>query len=308
MFEYPSDVSTVTGMLDVMQLAAQAGKSKNMAVVSTADLDLRHMDYLKEVDEKVRTAIEERRFEVYYQPIYSTETGRYVAAEALLRMKDNRHGFISPEVFIPIAEKSGMIIDIGRFVLEEVCRMLSEEGLSRYGLHYVEVNLSVVECIQDDIALSIARVLEKYELAPSSINLEITETAADSFTRIVDNNVNRLHEAGFDFSLDDFGTGYSSINRILTLPLKIIKLDKSIVQPAFSGSDAKTLLDCSVDMVKKLGLEIVAEGVETKEQAEEIIKLGCDYIQGYYFSRPVPREVFVRMIKEGTIPEVKVRE
>lgn len=304
MLECPTDASTVTGIVDVMHMAAAEGKAGNMAVVSMADLDLKHVDYMKDVDDKVRHALEDRQFEVYYQPIYSTKTGRYVAAEALLRMKDNKHGFISPDVFIPIAERNGMIIDIGRFVLEEVCRMMSEEHLDQYGLKYVEVNLSVVECIQDDIAENISGMLKKYALDTSCINLEITETAADSFTQIVDSNLSELHKEGFEFSLDDFGTGYSSINRILALPLRIIKLDKTIVQPAFENEDAKTLLNCSVDMVKKLGLEIVAEGVETREQADEIIRLGCDYIQGYYFSKPVPRDAFLKIIKESSLPEV----
>ena len=304
MFECPHDASKVVEVLDIVKMSAEVGKIKKSAVISTAELDLRHTEYEKEIETKVKTAIADKRLEVYYQPIYSTSQHRYVAAEALLRMKDNEHGYISPDVFIPAAERNGTIIEIGRWVLEEVCRMISENDIRKLGIEYIEVNLSVVECIQDDLVEHIKGLLKKYDLDPKCINLEITETAADAFTQIVDTNVNELSKEGIEFSLDDFGTGYSSVNRIISMPLKIVKLDKTIVQPAFDSKNARTLLDCSVDMIKKLGLEIVAEGVETKEQAREIIKLGCDSIQGYYFSKPVPVNNFLKIIKEGGLPEL----
>ena len=169
-------------------------------------------------------------------------------------------------------------------------------------------------------------LLKTYNINPKNLNLEITETASDEFTGIVDDNVRSLHSLGINFSLDDFGTGYSSLSRILTLPLKIIKLDKTLVQPAFryykSGIDpmderaksikntnALTLLKSYVDMIKRIGGQIVAEGVETKEQAEEIIRLGCDYIQGFYFARPMPEEEFLKLIRQGDdLPQIKALE
>ena len=145
--------------------------------------------------------------------------------------------------------------------------------------------------------------MQKYELPPNYLNLEITETASDSFSNTVDNNIKRLYEYGLSFSLDDFGTGYSSLNRILNLPLSIIKLDMSLVRPAFESDNpnAMTLLRSSVGIAKSVGTEIVAEGVETKEMAEGIIALGVDHIQGFYYSKPLRKSEFIDKLNERSL-------
>ncbi|MCR5650953.1 MAG: EAL domain-containing protein [Lachnospiraceae bacterium] len=318
LIEMPQDAKDTTALMDVIKLFAEVGEKRNMAVVSTADLDLRHIAYMRTIDEKVRNAISDGKLEVYYQPIFSSKKMRFVAAEALLRMHDDEHGFVSPEVFVPVAENNGSIVKIDNFVIEQVCSMISRNNLKSLGVDYIEVNLSPGDCIQDDLVGKISGFLEKYRIDPSSINLEITETAPDEFTGIVDRNVKALHDLGINFSLDDFGTGYSSLSRILSLPLKIIKLDKTLVQPAFKGnaefdderekniknSNPRLMLESYVEMIKRIGDEIVAEGVETKEQAEEIIRMGCDYIQGFYFARPMPEADFIKVIKEGKIKQI----
>ena len=221
-------------------------------------------------------------------------------------MRDNDGNFISPELFIPIAEKSSLIIDIGDFVLEKVCEVISEENLSEYGFEYIEVNVSMVECLQSNLAAKVMSVLKKHKVFPNQINLEITETSASEFTDIVDMNIKTLHDKNISFSLDDFGTGYSSLSRILSLSLKLIKIDKSIVQAPFTSSEKKSmiLLENFVKTAISTGSDIVAEGVETKEMARHIINLGCKYIQGYYFSKPLPRDDFVSLIKDNHPAEV----
>ena len=311
MLEMPKDAKDVASLMDVIKLFSEVGASRNMTVVSTADLDLKHIEYMRKVDEKVRNAMRDDRLEVYYQPIFSCHVRRFVAAEALIRMHDDEHGFISPEIFIPVAENNGTIIRIDNYVMDRVCAMIARNRLEELGVHYIELNLSPGDCIQDNLVENVKNLLQTYNINPSSLNLEITETASDEFTGIVDGNVKALHELGINFSLDDYGTGYSSLSRILALPLKIIKIDKSLVQPAFraeGGTDdersrniknknAKTLLLSSVDMIKRIGGQIVTEGVETKEQAEEIIRMGCDYIQGFYFARPMPEDDFIELLK-----------
>ena len=217
-------------------------------------------------------------------------------------MRDEEGGFISPGVFIPLAEQNGLIIEIGDFVLNEVCRTIKSERLWEKGIDYIEVNLSVTECIQNDLVDKVRAVLQKYELPPNYLNLEITETASDSFSNTVDNNIKRLHEYGLTFSLDDFGTGYSSLNRILNLPLSIIKLDMSLVRPAFESNNpnAMTLLKSSVRIAKSVGTEIVAEGVETKDMADGIIALGIEHIQGFYYSRPLQKADFIALLEKQT--------
>ena len=149
-------------------------------------------------------------------------------------------------------------------------------------------------------------VLKKHRVFPNQINLEITETSSSEFTNIVDTNIKTLFDKNISFSLDDFGTGYSSLSRILSLPLKLIKIDKSLIHAPFNSSEKKSmiLLESFIKTAISTGAEIVAEGVETKEMAREIIKLGCKYIQGYYFSKPLTRDDFVKIIRLNQPAEV----
>lgn len=304
-FEIPRDARNADEVRSLIRMAVETGRQKGMDIVDLADLDLRHQVYLREIDEKVRNAIRDGKLEVYYQPIYSMAERSFVAAEALLRMHDDDHGFISPAVFIPVAEANGSVVEIDRFVMKEVCRLISGNDLDSLGLHYIELNLSPADCIQEDLADFVDRTLKEYGVSPERLNLEITETASDALTQVVDENVRELNKRGLSFSLDDFGTGYSSMSRIVDLPLSIIKIDKSILQPAFDvrlpdpkRKDAETLLQCYVDMIRQIGCRIVTEGVETRDQAERILELGCDYIQGFYFSKPMDEKHFLRWMKD----------
>ncbi len=303
LIEAPRDAGNREEIMGIIRLAFRTGVQKGLNVVGIGDLDIRHESYMKEIDEKVRNAIRDHKLEVFYQPIYSTKDKKFVAAEALLRMHDDDHGFVSPAVFIPVAEANGSIVEIDSFVMESVCRMISENDFDKLGLHYIEVNLSPADCMQDNLVWKVKKMLFDHHVSPARLNLEITETASDSLTQLVDDNVRALHEIGIRFSLDDFGTGYSSLSRILQLPLSIIKIDKSILQPVFDErlseaerKNARLMLESCVDMIKRIGGEIVTEGVETAEQAEEVIRLGCDYIQGFYYSKPLPEELFLQTI------------
>lgn len=240
-------------------------------------------------------ALAERKFEVYYQPIYAIESGKYISAEALLRLKDDVHGFISPEILIPAAEHSGAIHEIGRYVFEEVCRFISSDEYKRLGLKYVEVNLSVAQCMNGDLADDLLSVMRKYNVSPDSINLEITETAASFSQRVMMENLNKLSDAGLEFSLDDYGTGYSNIKRVVSLPLKIVKIDKSFVDDQ-NNPRIRIFLQNTIKMLKDMNMEIVVEGVENIESLEAFSNLKCDFIQGYYFSRPLSKDEFVKFI------------
>ena len=164
----------------------------------------------------------------------------------------------------------------------------------------------MVECLQSSLASNVMSILKKHHVFPGQINLEITETSASEFTDIVDTNIETLFKKNISFSLDDFGTGYSSLSRILSLPLKLIKIDKTLVQAPFTSPEKKAmiLLENFIKTAISTGSEIVAEGVETKEMASQIIKLGCKYIQGYYFSKPLQRADFVKVIQINQPKEV----
>lgn len=298
-FVCPQDVVSIAGISSLMDHLMEEAEKRNMSEILPQALGVRSEREQRYLIHQMRNAIKENRLEIFFQPIYSPAKKMFTSAEALIRMRSDDGGFISPGVFIPLAEQNGLIIEIGDFVLDEVCRTIKKEKLWEKGIEYIEVNLSVTECIQNDLVGKVRKVLQKYDLPPNYLNLEITETASDSFSNTVDNNIRHLYEYGLSFSLDDFGTGYSSLKRILNLPLSIIKLDMSLVRMAFESENesAMTLLRSSVAIAKSVGTEIVAEGVETEEMAKGIIELGVEHIQGYFYSKPLPKEEFIELLE-----------
>lgn len=249
-----------------------------------------------EIDSIISNALAEQRFQMYYQPIYSTKEKRFISAEALIRLKDEKYGFISPELFIPAAERNGMILQIGDYVLDEVCSFLARCEKNHLPIRYIELNLSMNQCMQADLKEKILYYLNKYHLRPDQINLEVTETAANEEQDIVEVNLQELSKEGIHFSLDDYGTGYSNLSRIMELPFHIIKLDKSLTD-RIGNSQIKILLKNTIRMLQEIGMEVVVEGVETKEALQHFTEMGCDFIQGYYFSKPLPESEFVQFIR-----------
>lgn len=251
----------------------------------------------KEMNAIIDRAIMEGHLYVYYQPIYSTKDGRFKSAEALIRLKDPEHGFVSPGLFIPLAEKSGAIHRIGSFVLEEVCAFIGSPEFDKLGVDYIEINLSAMQCLRSNLTEELRRLSEKYCISPSQVNLEITETAAGySQSRLI-KNIDSLHELGFSISLDDFGTGYSNMMRIASLPLSIVKLDRAFVIME-EEPDFRVILKNLIEMFKDMNLHVLVEGIETKKLADDFINFGVDYIQGYYYAKPMPKEDYIKFLKQ----------
>lgn len=254
------------------------------------------------IEEILQKAILEDGIVMNYQPIYSTTGRGFHSAEALVRLKDNDTiGFISPEEFIPIAEKKGLIVDLSMMIFEKVCRFIRDGKLKEKGIEYVEINLSAVHCMDSRLVEQLTGLLNKYELKPEQLNLEITETTALSVDKSVSSNLNRLIQMGCGFSMDDYGTGYSNLVQIADLTFDLAKIDKSLVWGYFAedSKKEKVILSSTVSMFKNLDMGIVAEGVETKEQAETLEKMGVEYLQGYYFSRPIPEEQLLEFLSKN---------
>lgn len=249
------------------------------------------------VESLIRKSLENSTLEVWYQPIIDARTNKIRSAEALVRLHDAELGFISPEEFIPICEKNGLIVRLGEYVFRTVCRNYTESGFEAIGIDYVEVNLSVVQCMNTGLAESFGDIMAETGIAPSRINLEITESAAVSNQKILTRAVEELQKLGIGFSMDDYGTGYSNYTYMYSLPFGIIKLDKSILWAANDNENNRILLESTIEMLHKMKYHIVCEGVETVEQKEMLTRLGCDYMQGYYFSKPVPVDTFVDYVR-----------
>ena len=205
-------------------------------------------------------------------------------------------GFISPDEFIPIAEKTGLIFEIGEFVFHQVCGMMSKQKIWERGIEYIEINLSPVQCIEEDLHAKLFSIMDSYEIPYDRVNLEITETATISSEEVLRRNIEPLLANGVTFSLDDYGTGYSNLSNVISYPFHIIKIDKSMVWSTMDDERAMRALRHTVAMIKDLDINIVAEGVETIEQAKLLGNLGCGFLQGYYFSKPVSEKDFIKMI------------
>lgn len=253
--------------------------------------------YKQKIEEALNNALENGKVKVNYQPIYNNKKGIFTSAEALMRIQDDDGNFISPDIFVPVAEKNGLIIKLGMNLFEQVCKLIKDYDLQNTSLDYIEVNLSVIQCMQHDLAQNLLEVMDKYDVAPSFINFEITETAASNSENTLLYNMRELLKHNSSFSLDDYGSGYSNINYILDLPIGLLKYDKNMVWSYFDSEKGRVILNCTVNMTKELNLMSLAEGVETKEQFEQIKRLGIEYTQGYYFSKPLPPEEFVKKIK-----------
>lgn len=249
----------------------------------------------------LREAVDQDGFEMYYQPIYSVNEKKIVSAEALIRLKNTEHGFISPEEFIPIAEQNGLIMKIGEFAFRSVCRFIQENDIGRYGIRFIEVNLSVVQCMQEKLYKQLTDIMEEYGVNPDKINLEITETAEATRMGAFQDNVFALTEKGISFSLDDYGTGYSNIGFLYKFPFKIVKIDKSLLWGAFENEKAMITLISSIELAKNLNLQVVVEGVENEEHLDKLVELGCEYLQGYYFSKPIPKDDFLNYVSDPAL-------
>lgn len=252
----------------------------------------------RNVEEAIERALVEKEFKMYYQPIVDAQKKKVVSAEALIRLNDRILGFVSPEEFIPISENNGKILEISEVVIDNVFRFVKENNLQEYGMEFIEMNLSVMQCMDKNLVDKLKFYIDKYNVNPEQINLEITETATNFDEKRLKEQLMKIKKLGFSFSLDDYGTGYSNLVRVLEYPVDMIKLDKSIVWSAFHDKDNFVTLKNLISMFHDVRRKLVAEGVESEDQMKALVELNCDYLQGYYYSKPVNEEEFVRFVNK----------
>ena len=250
------------------------------------------------IRQEITAALAEDRVEVFLQPIYSNHSQRFTSAEALVRIRKKDGGLLAPGLFIPVAEDSGQILELGERVLEKVCQFLKESDAVKLGIHYIEVNLSVIQCEKKDLAERMIRMVEKYGIDPGLITLEITETATVSARAILLENMKRLIDYGFTFSLDDFGKGNSNLMYVVEMPVSIVKLDYDLSKAFFTSEKAKNVVKAVIGMSHGMDIKIVSEGIETQEEIDAMREEGSDYIQGYYYSKPLPMVEFLEFLQK----------
>jgi len=298
------DFGTPYEILDFADLVAQE-TTKNIKVIGQEKVDATKRHF--QVEEAINRAIENKSFEVYYQPIWDAVSGKIRWAEALCRLTDEEIGSVRPDEFIAVAEHCGLIVKLGEIVFEKTCKFLHEYTPWLYGFEYVEVNLSPYQLMMNDTPSRLKKVMDKYMLDFSKINLEITESASLYGDDVTIANMEDLIKMKARFSLDDFGTGYSNVSYIINGDFENIKMDKSLLWDA-KNEVTKNILLSFIKSFRKMNTNVIQEGVETKEQLKFIVEAGATKIQGFYFSKPLPDYEFIEYLKEfnvnGVTPDV----
>jgi len=295
---FPDDAKDVVTLVKYADSAMYKAKDlgKNRFHFFTNELSSTIANRLK-IEQELHSAIEKNELYLNFQPQYNLKTRKVISVEALIRWNNENLGFIPPDKFIPIAEDSGLIIDIGYFVFRESCAFLKASNEAGHGLERIAINVSTQQFQEDDLVIKFKEIVKEFGLSAESIEIEITERyimeSASNHLTILD----QLRESGFKISIDDFGTGYSSMSYLKKLPVDTIKIDKSFVDDLPHGANDVAITNAIIALSNSLGYHTVAEGIETKGQEEFLRKNSCEIGQGYLFSKPLDKSTFFEFMK-----------
>ncbi|NLL78008.1 MAG: EAL domain-containing protein [Clostridiales bacterium] len=297
--EYPEAAKATLELVKCAEIVMFKAKTMGKDSIQYFDAPILN-DFLQSIaiENKLKDAALNRNFMMFFQPQYHIKDRKLRGLEALIRWRDEDGRMISPSVFIPIAEKNGTIVPIGTWVIEESIRIYSEWKKKYQSDLILSLNISAIQYRRSDFVSKLLQILKKYEVNPSEVELEITESVLiDDFGEIT-NKLITLRGYGIRISLDDFGTGYSSLSYLKGLPIDTLKIDKSFIDTVLSDNNTKIITESIIYMVKKLGFETVAEGVETKEQFEYLKSIECDNIQGFFLGKPMSSSEVEELLKQ----------
>ncbi len=253
-----------------------------------------------QMEHNLRFALENKEFALHYQPIVNT-TEQVVGMEALLRWDNPEQGRVSPADFIPLTEETGLIIPIGEWVLRSACVFARSLRRQEEDVLFVSVNISARQLVRDNFVDQVRCVLQETQLSPQALELEITETSLVESFELCTRKLQELRELGVRVALDDFGTGYSSLTYLKRLPIQVVKIDKSFIDDATGEDGSTAILGAIIELAHELGLQVVAEGVETESQWQVLAGRHCDMVQGYWISRPLPEDQFLQWLKKQRV-------
>ncbi|NVE00526.1 EAL domain-containing protein [Massilia sp. BJB1822] len=273
----------------------------------TAEMNAQSLARL-DMENALRRAIENEEFTLYFQPKVHIATGRISGAEALIRWKRPGHGMVSPALFIPLLEETGLIVRVGTWVIHEACRKISKWSKARTGQVQLSVNVSGIQFFVGGLEEEVMRAIKEHDIAPELLELELTESSLMSNAEETITVLQNLKALGIKISIDDFGTGYSSLAYLKRFPIDKLKIDIAFVREVTSNPDDAAIVLAIINMAHSMKLKVIAEGVEKDAQLSYLRRHDCDEMQGYYFSRPVPEEEFELMITEGKYLQAPVDE
>lgn len=300
--EYPEAAGTTLDLINCAEIIMFKGKTSGKDSIQYYDAPILH-EFLQNIiiENKLKEAAFQKNFMMYFQPQFHAEDKKLRGVEALIRWRDTDGNMISPSIFIPIAEKNGSIIPIGTWVIEESVRLYSEWTRKYDSDLILSLNISAIQYQHSDFVGNLMQILDKYEVEPAKVELEITESVLIDDIRGITDKLLLLRDYGIRISLDDFGTGYSSLSYLKGLPIDTLKIDKSFIDTLVSDDNTKIIMESIIYMVKKLGYETVAEGVETKEQFEYLQSINCDNIQGFFLGKPMPSREIEELLQKSMI-------
>ncbi|GKV64721.1 MULTISPECIES: EAL domain-containing protein [unclassified Sporosarcina] len=295
--KFPREADSAHELLQYADLAMSESKrsGKNQATAFNVAIKDQHKRFLQ-LEDALSTALEQNQFHLLYQPKVSLDSNRIVGAEALLRWVHPILGFVSPVDFIPIAEGKGMIHAIGEWVLREACRQWKEWAEEMQEPPIIAVNISPLQLTRDDFVEHLMRIIDETRMDPRYLELEITESASLAYE--TQSILTEIAEAGIQISLDDFGTGYSSFSQLKELPIHVLKIDKSFLDDLLGNAGQEAIVRSIIQLGHNLNLRVVMEGVEEKEEVVWLRKAHCDFVQGYYFYRPMKPDLLLETLKE----------
>lgn len=295
--EYPEAASNTLELINCAEIVMFKAKSMGKNKIQYFEGTILN-DFLQNVsiENKLKEAVFSQNFTMYFQPQFRTTDRQLRGVEALLRWRDDTGNMISPSVFIPIAEKNGTIVPIGTWVIEESLKAYAQWKRKYHYPLIMSINISAIQYQQPDFIDKLLQILEKYQVSPYEIELEITESILiDDFEEIT-KRLEILRDIGIKISLDDFGTGFSSLSYLKGLPIDTLKIDKSFIDTVITDENTRIITESIIYMVKKLGFETIAEGVETEEQFQYLNEISCDIIQGFYLGRPMPADDIEKLL------------
>lgn len=283
-----------TDIMEFLNFSLSMAKERKDHLVRFDETIYKKMEQRNQIIKLMQHSAREKMFEVWYQPIYNCSSGKFTMAEALVRMRNSENKLISPAIFVPLAEQHGLIDEISRSVLWNVCRLLSET--SEEVLTSVSVNISMQQFLSTDLLSDIQRMREHYSFDPRRLKMELTERVLSEDIPYMHYVMSELTKMGISFALDDFGTGYSNLSVVLDCPFSCVKLDRSLIHGYADSERSFSIVNAMLDLFHRMKCQVVAEGVETEEQAKALIGRGADWIQGFYYARPMPEEEFLDFI------------
>lgn len=268
-------------------MASLVRTSRETVLIQSNEKMMNNFIYEQKIEIFLNEAIEKNLFDVYYQPVYSMKTNKYITLEALSRLWHPTLGYVPPDVFITLAERTGLILKIGLLQFRRVCRFIKENEYIMKQIRNIKFNLSPVEILEYGHVQALINIIQEYELSFSYFQFEITETVATEYSSHLYEVLDLLLDTGITLCLDDFGSGYANLNTVLKLPFSCIKMDRSLLRGLNEDPQVAFLYRSLISVLHEMKYRIVSEGVETKEEEEKLREWGVDMIQGYYFSRPV---------------------